>query len=213
MQVSDLLGLMANLSVGLDNTTPTERAIFLQYLNLAHFELYQETASFNQDLIIQEEHDTQEDNKNLIKLNNLPYTMNTVYDLTHKKVLERVSRIDLLGEDPGLTATGYPQKYLIRKQYLELYPVQTDVTQVSIWYIPQPTLLKENTEESDIPYPPAYHPVLVDGGLYYLFQEEGGFKNTTKENDARARWLAGKKMLLSYLYNSSGQSISTFQSA
>lgn len=85
MTVSDLLGLMANLSVGLDNTNAAERAIFLQYLNLAHFELYQETASFNQDLIIQEEHETQEDNVNLIELEHLPYTMNTVYDLTDRK--------------------------------------------------------------------------------------------------------------------------------
>lgn len=37
MQVSDLITLMGTLSVGSDNVTTAERAIFLQYLNLAHF--------------------------------------------------------------------------------------------------------------------------------------------------------------------------------
>ena len=84
------------------------------------------------------------------------------------------------------------------------------MTQVSVWYTPQPSLLTENTDESEIPYPPAYHPVLVDGGLYYLFQQEGGFKNTTKENEALIRWQNGKTRLLSYLYTSSGEFLPTF---
>ena len=211
MQVSDLLGLMANLSVGLDNTTPTERTIFLQYLNLAHFELYQETANFNQDLILQENLASPE-NTNTVTLSQIPYVMNAVYDVTHKQTLNRISRADLLSLDPALAATGTPEKYFIQKDSLQFYPTQTAVTQVSVWYTPQPSLLTENTDESEIPYPPAYHPVLVDGGLYYLFQQEGGFKNTTKENEALIRWQNGKTRLLSYLYTSSGEFLPTFSS-
>ena len=44
---------MGNLSLGNDNITQVERAIFLQYLNLANLELYQITANFNQDLLVQ----------------------------------------------------------------------------------------------------------------------------------------------------------------
>ena len=209
MQVSDLLGVMANLSVGLDNTTPTERTIFLQYLNLAHFELYQETANFNQDLILQENLASPE-NTNTVTLSQIPHVMNAVYDVTHKQTLNRISRADLLSLDPALAATGTPEKYFIQKDSLQFYPTQTAVTQVSVWYIPQPSLLTENTDESEIPYPPAYHPVLVDGGLYYLFQQEGGFKNTTKENEALIRWQNGKTRLLSYLYTSSGEFLPTF---
>lgn len=209
MQVSDLLGVMANLSVGLDNTTPTERTIFLQYLNLAHFELYQETANFNQDLILQENLANLE-NTNTVTLSQIPYVMNAVYDVTHKQTLNRISRADLVAQDPALAATGTPEKYFIQKDSLQFYPTQTAVTQVSIWYTPQPSLLTENTDESEIPYPPAYHPVLVDGGLYYLFQQEGGFKNTTKENEALIRWKNGKTRLLSYLYTSNGEFLPTF---
>jgi hypothetical protein len=81
-----------------------------------------------------------------------------------------------------------------------------------VWYIPQPPAFTEATEEKDIPYPIAYHPVLVDGALYYLFQEEGGFKSSRRENEAKARWETGKSKLLSYLHNSSGQTFSTFSS-
>lgn len=209
MQVSDLLVLMANLSVGLDNTTPSERAIFLQYLNLAHLELYQQTANFNQDLIIQETL-SNEENENTITLSQTPYVMNAVYDVMHKQVLDRISYTDLLMQDPALSATGNPKQYFLQKNLLQFYPTQTAITQVNVWYIPQPSLLTEMTAEEDIPYPLAYHPVLVDGALYYLFQQEGGFKNTTKENEARERWNIGKTRLLSYLYTSSGEFLSTF---
>lgn len=209
MQVSDILLLMGTLSVGNDNVTAGEKAVFLQYLNLAHFELYQETANFNQDLILQENLANLE-NTNTVTLSQIPYVMNAVYDVTHKQTLNRVSRADLLAQDPSLSATGTPEKYFIQKDSLQFYPTQTAVTQVSVWYTPQPSLLTENTDESEIPYPLAYHPVLVDGGLYYLFQQEGGFKNTTKENEALIRWQNGKARLLSYLYTSSGEFLPTF---
>jgi hypothetical protein len=72
--------------------------------------------------------------------------------------------------------------------------------------------LTEATAEAEIPYPVAYHPVLADGALYYLFQEEGGFKDAQKDIQARVRWETGKSRLLSYLYYSSGQAFSTFSS-
>jgi hypothetical protein len=86
------------------------------------------------------------------------------------------------------------------------------ITSINIWYVPQPIPLTEQTPEEDIPYPFAYHPVLVDGALYYLFCEEGGFKNLQKAQDAQRRWEVGQTRLLAYLYNSSGQLFSTFSS-
>ena len=95
---------------------------------------------------------------------------------------------------------------------IRFVPVQTAVTSIKVWYVPQPITLTEQTPEQDIPYPLAYHPVLVDGALYYLFQEEGGFKNLQKAQAAQARWELGKERLIAYLYNSSGTSFSTFSS-
>ncbi len=212
MQVAVLLTLMGNLSLGNDNITPSERALFLQYLNLAHLELYQITANFNQDLLLRENLANAQDS-NQIPLTQMPYLVSSVYDVTHKKKLIRRSLGDAIDDDPDFSQRGLPCQYFLQKNILQFIPAQTAVTPVVVWYCPQPSLLAEEMAEQDIPYPLAYHPVLADGGLYYLFQQEGGFKNTQKEDEANKRWEKGKSRLLSYLYTSSGQYISTFSNA
>ena len=211
MEVSTLLSLMGNLSLGNDNITQVERAIFLQYLNLANLELYQITANFNQDLLVQVTLANQVDS-NQVQLPETPYLVNSVYDLTHKRKLCRISLSDAIDRDGSKTSTGNPTRYFMQKDLLQFVPTQTAITSINVWYVPQPSTLTEQTPEQDIPYPLAYHPVLVDGALYYLFQEEGGFKNIQKAQAAQARWEVGQTRLLAYLYNSSGQLFSTFSS-
>ena len=216
MKIAELLTLMGHLSVGNDNITPTERAIFLQYLNLAHLELYQETANFNQDLLIMEnlanEEQARLEGTNTVKLSRMPYLVSSVYVLTNKQKLSRLSLGEAIENDPDLSSRGTPSAYFVQKDTIRFVPTQTTAIPVIVWYVPQPKTLAEAMEEGDIPYPVAYHPVLADGALYYLFQEEGGFKNTQKELEARERWKTGKSKLLSYLHNSSSQSFSTFSS-
>jgi hypothetical protein len=211
MQVSGLLNLMGNLSLGNDNITQVEQGIFLQYLNLAHLELYQVTANFNQNLLIQETVDNQA-SLNYAQLSKTPYLVYSVYDLTHQRQLRRISFTDAIERDPAFVSTGNPCQYFVNQDMICFVPVQTAVTSIKVWYVPQPISLTEQTPEEEIPYPVAYHPVLVDGALYYLFQEEGGFRDSQKSNDAAKRWDAGKTRLLSYLYNSSGVTLSTFSS-
>lgn len=212
MTVLEILKLMATLSVGTDNVTAGERGIFLQYLNLAHFELYQETASLNQDGWVSETL-TKPQNTQAVTLAQSPYCINKVYDRTHQKTLNRLSLADLLEKDPDRKATGSPSQYVIQGRELTVYPLQTPVLSLKVWYVPQPTALTEQTREQDIPYPLAYHPVLADGALYYLFQEEGGFKNPQKALAAEQRWEKSRLTLVSYLYQSSGQTLSTFSNA
>ena len=209
MQVSGLLNLMGNLSLGNDNITEVERAIFLQYLNLAHLELYQVTANLNQDLLIQE---TVQAGLNYAQLPEKPYLVNSVYDLTHQRKLRRISLTDAIERDPAFVSTGTPCQYFVKQNIIHFVPVQTAVTSINVWYVPQPITLTEQTTEQDIPYPLAYHPVLVDGALYYLFQEEGGFRDSQKSQAAQKRWETGKSRLISYLFNGSSQVLSTFSS-
>jgi hypothetical protein len=205
MQVSALLTLMGNLSLGNDNVTEVERAIFLQYLNLAHFELYQITANFNQNLIKKTEIDIGV-GKIDHDLGFTPYLVNAVYG---DKV--KLKHMSLLLEDvPIWRIPGTPEYYCIKKQIIIFAPKSKIPFSLMLYYVPQPVLFEKETPEGEIPYPLAYHPVLVDGALYYLFQEEGGFKNMQKSQGAQERWEIGKTRLLSYLYNSSGERLSTF---
>lgn len=209
MQVSDLITLMGTLSVGSDNVTASERAIFLQYLNLAHFQLYQETAAWNDDLLVAENLSTSAESP-VITLSQFPFAMNSVFDNTNKQALSQKSIRDIIVDDPLLSKSGEPQIFYVIKNRLNFYPVPSDIVEVKVWYTPQPSSLNENSEEQDIPYPVAFHQVLADGALYYLFQQEGGFKNTVKEGEARERWMTGKTSLLSYMYSNSAQYLSTF---
>jgi hypothetical protein len=174
-------------------------------------ELYQITANFNQDLLVQVTLANQVDS-NQVQLPETPYLVNSVYDLTHQRQLRRISLNDAITKDPAFIANGNPTQYFVKRDVLEFVPTQTAITSINVGYVPQPTTLTEQTPEQDIPYPLAYHPVLVDGALYYLFQEEGGFKNLQKAQAAQARWEIGQTRLLAYLYNSSGQLFSTFSS-
>ena len=211
MEVSALLSLIGNLSLGNDNITQVERAIFLQYLNLAHLELYQVTANFNQDLLIQETL-ANEEGKNYAQLPKKPYLVNSVYDLTHQRKLRRISLTDAIERDPAFVSTGNPCQYFVMQDKVHFVPVQTAVTSIKVWYVPQPITLTEQTPEEEIPYPAVYHPILADGALYYLFQEEGGFRDSQKSQAAQTRWETGKTRLISYLFNGSSQVLSTFSS-
>lgn len=209
MTVTELVNLMGTLSIGADNVTSGERSIFLQFLNLAHFELYQQTANFNEDLTRVEGVET-DPATSMASLSQAPYILQTVYDLTQKKCLSRLSHVSLSEDDPERIATGSPTHYLLQTNELEIYPHSSTPARLSVSYIQQPTPFSETTPETDIPYPLAYHPVLADGALYYLFQQESGFRNTTRESAAAARWELGKARLLSYLYGKSPSSLSTF---
>lgn len=209
MNVSDLLTLMGHLSLGNDNVSNAEREIFLQYLNLAHFELYQQTASLNMDLAWARTLTTEEGEISLT----LPvpvYIIQHVYDLTHHRSLTRVSVIELLQFNPESEGVGLPRFYYIIGPEMHFYPVPTSRLTVKVLYIPQPVSFREETLEDAIPYPLAYHPVLVDGALYYLFQDQSGFKNPLKMAEAKQRWKGGKSRLLAYLKGATGLSLSTF---
>ena len=211
MTIDQLLTLMGHLSLGNDNISDAEREIFLQYLNLAHFELYQETASLNVNLWRARTLTTEEGETSLT-LPEAPYIMQRVYDLTHHRPLTRASVAELLSLNPESGGVGPPRLYYAIGPELQFYPIPTSLLTVKVVYVPQPALLKAESLEEDIPYPLAYHPVLVDGALYYLFQEEGGFKNPQKAQAAEQRWEIGKSRLISYLYQASGSSFSTFSS-
>lgn len=209
MHVSDLLTLMGHLSLGNDNVSNAEREIFLQYLNLAHFELYQQTASLNMDLAWARTLTTEEGEMS-VRLPDPPYIMQRVYDLTHHRPLTRASVAELYQLNPESGGVGPPRMYYVIGPELQFYPLPTTTLTVKVLYIPQPVSFRQETVEDDIPYPLAYHPVLVDGALYYLFQDQSGFKNPVKMAEAKQRWKGGQSRLLAYLKGATGLSLSTF---
>ena len=206
MLVSEIIDLMGHLSIGRDNVSADEEKIFLKYINLAHFELYQRTAGLNADLLTKQTIASVDDT---LTLTTAPFLISSVIDTKNRIILKKVSIFE--GVESQLYAyESIPGQYYCQKNILHLVPSPKVPLSFDVWFVPQPAPLASSTFEADIPYPVAFQSSLADGGLYYLFQEEGGFKNSQKASEAQSRWLAAKSSLNAYLYNTGGNNLSTY---
>jgi hypothetical protein len=211
MTVKEIIQLMANLSIEQDNMIAQEESIFLRYLNLAHFELYEATASVNQGLI-----ENEKTGNTLVAneafLNKSPFSIVSVFDVSNSKLLKPVSLTNLLHEDANFNRTGKPELYYLQNQVINFYPVQSNLNTINLncWYVPMPEELKITDNSDAIPYPVFAHQILADGALYYLLNDKDGFNSSQKDNETKTRWAMGKSKLISYFYNRNNIRISTF---
>lgn len=210
MKISDILNFMGLIGVGTDTLSDADKAIYLQYINQAHYELYNSTAALNEDLIINEEKTTTVNVDN-VDLSTRPLSINKVYIDDYVNPLKQLRRLEFVDYTKQSTSPGYPCVFTFQLKKLSIYPIIKDITyDLDIWYTPEVTDLAENTPEDDIPYPISFHYVLREGALYYLFQDEGGFKNTEKIDKQLMKWEKGKQNLYSYLFHKTGEIVSTF---
>ena len=200
---------MSVQGVGIDTLSDSDKIIYLQHLNQAHYELYNHTAALNDDLIINEAKSTTA-NVNNINLSQRPLSINKIYVDDCATPLTEKQKMDFVDFTKKSTA-GYPCVFTWQVKKVSIHPIVKDITyDLDIWYTPQYVDLDEDTPEDDIPYPPLFHYVLLDGALYYLFQDEGGFKNSDKVVSQMAKWEKGKQDLYSYLFHKTGEIVSTF---
>ncbi len=213
MNVSGMLKLMKTLGIGQVYSDPDTQAIFLEFLNLAHDELYRETANLNSDIFIDETHTSLPD-QSFITLNQATFSISKVFPIGFKYELEGKSAIEFAEYRFENVYTSDPKIYYKKGNNINFYPFLSGVPYTfNAWSTPERTLLDINTPETAIPYPLSYQSVLVDGALYYLFQDESGFKNPKKEDQALRRWMKGKTDLTSYFKGSNKLKMSTFENA
>lgn len=208
MDVSQILTLLATLSIGLDEPTDSDIVVFMQYINLCYFEILQETIAQNPLVTI---------NHELLDCTdgNLPPTAETifdpllVYDIAKNMPLTGTTRDKVESIDPGLTKISAPLEWYYSSGIIKTYPISTslvaDGNGIGIKYIPQPDPLTEESLSSDILIPSLYQQVLADGASYYLFQSETGFKDQTKMQSSMMRWKEGKQRVFAYMKNISGK--------
>lgn len=212
MNVSDILDIVGDFSVSGSNVTDVQRTSFLRYLNLYKDSLYRKTAAMNGNLL-----QTQLFNENydagtgitLTGTTNLMF-VTSVINLQVNRALKQKSQIEAYQLYYGDTAfrSGLPQIYTVTSSYTTgefvvfLYPVPTqNPVNIIIGYLDNPEDFTEDTVSVAIPFPQLYHQVLVDGTLWYVFQEEGGFKDSIKASEAKNRCQQGEQELMSFLQN------------
>ena len=213
MNVAQMISLMGTLGIGETLAEDASKQIALQYLNLAHDQLYRETANINASIWVDETL-TSVNNNPTIVLSEIPFLIAKVFLKGQMCPLKPLSVLDFVQYQFDNLLQGPPLVYMFQLNTVSFYPSQPDTSyEFTVWYAPKRTPLNEFTTEDSIPYPAEYQSVLVDGALYYLFQDESGFKNPQKENEALRRWNQGRADLTAYLYGSNNQRISTFSNA
>lgn len=204
MTVLEMIQAMARMGIGLDDPTQDDRAVYLSYLNLAHLELYRKTAYCNPLIKPTEVIKKTLEQTGVIDLDDIPFMVKQVFDLTNKRLLVQTSYADLESKEPAMdNVTDAPYYWYQEADTICVYPKKKDID-IRIRYLEQPKPLTEETPEGDIPYPLAYHPVLIDGGCYYLFQGETGFKDQSRLGLVVGRWEKNRQELVSFLTNLSG---------
>jgi hypothetical protein len=210
VKIIEIVNLIATLGAGEENPSPSDREVFLKFLNLAYFEIYRKTFLNNPFArcyheIVNCVDGTVED------LQNQPIAIRQVYNKQTNKNLEKLNSDEILKEDPGLTMVGNPIGWYYFDNSINLYPNLPGDIPVGIRYYKDPETLTIETLESSIPFPAIFHPILVDGACYYLYQDEGGFKDGVKMKASMDRWSDGQSRLGTYLLSISGKnSFTTF---
>lgn len=214
MDVSEIITLLARLSIGLDKPDDEETVIYLQFINLAYFELLMATLNQSPTVVkLNERLDCT--NGILSNTSQEIFIPKGVYDIKTNRPLLGTSEEDVLKNDPALVKTGSPQTWYYANGVLNTYPLSTSLVikggGIGVRYIAKPPLLTALSQSADILIPSMYHQILVDGASYYVFQSEPGFKGENQMMSARVKWEDGKKKLFSYMENISGKKhLSTF---
>lgn len=213
MDVSEILKLLATLSIGLDDidvTNPNDGdvVVFMRYINLCYFEILQATISESPTVVkLHEKLDCAEGV--LESTSQAIFIPKTIYNISSNTPLTGTLEEDVLKKDPGLTKTGTPQEWYYANGVINVYPLAISLVDegggFGVRYIPQPSSLTLSSLSSDILIPPLYQQLLADGASYYLFQSETGFKDNMKMQASMARWEKGKQKLFAYMKNISGK--------
>jgi len=213
MDVSEILKLLATLSIGLDDidvTNPydSDVIVFMRFINLAYFELLQATIS-ESPLVVKLNEQLDCTNGALSSTSRNIFIPKHVYNIASNSSLSGTLEDDVLKQDPGLTKTGTPQQWYYANGVLNVYPLSTSLIAdgggFGVRYISEPSPLVYNSQSTDILIPSLFQNVLADGASYYVFQSETGFKDQNKMLAAQVRWENGKKKLFSYMKNISGK--------
>jgi hypothetical protein len=213
MLVGDVLNFASQLSMGLDSPTADDAAIWLGYLNLAHFELFAQTATVNAGIPLITDKLNVTDGV-CDPFTQSIYSVRSAYRIDINRVLQPTTYDKVLAQDPGGQILANPTHWYIINSILYTWPISTltieDGSGVGVIYNTQPIVFGMNDDLS-LYYPVAFHPLLIDGTCYYMFQSETGFKNQEKMRTAEMRWTKGKTNLFNYFIALGGKtSFSTF---
>lgn len=198
MDVKGLINLIGIRAFGVEQPTEVDEEIYLDVLNTVHFELYRKVALINP--YVEERFDEVDLSKGSLPLPSaplrpFPFMIKSV--LVEGNRLKQVPFGKIVENDPTFKGSGKAEFWGITARQLFVYPKYEG--KAFVHSIEAPKAFKEATLEDEIPYPPAYHDILVDGACAQVLQHDGGLKKGQEASFATARWKQGYSEFYQYL--------------
>ena len=195
MDVKEILALMAQTSIGIDNPTSMTQDLYLNYLNLYHFELYNKTFKINPFIAKDRIHWIDITNNIVIGEGDESLKANSILQLNKIHWIKTFDNKDV----------GDTLPYKIQDNVIIIdKPIgffKEEDNWISIDYIPNPVNLEQTTVKEDIPYPVAFQQVLVYGASYHMYQNEGGMRSTSQMQFNMVKCKEFENNLMTYLYD------------
>lgn len=193
------------------NPSDDDFLLYLDFLNQAHFELFNFTFMVNPRA---EKHHERE-----VALTDGAtdvvgtFKVTHVYLSTSNTILQPITPGYILTKDPGVKTTGTPRYWYFQNQKICIYPKPTqDEATIGYWGIKRPASLTIDSTSNDIPYEESYQPLLVDGTSYLIYQNDSGMKNSAELKSTLQRWQYGMRQFHSYLNSLSNTNITSVSS-
>lgn len=169
MDVSEMLTLVANVSVNEDEPDSVLTARHLRYLNLAYNRIWTRIAKANGNILETTQSVTVTSGAGT--LSPVPYKVQSVVDTTNGNILEFKNPLWLEEQNPDLDDTGTPKYcYISGSSTLNVYPSSSITARVR--YMPQITELTSSTTSANISLPAEHHQIIPVGALMWIFLDE-----------------------------------------
>lgn len=168
MNISDIINTIAVISFNDDNPSADDRVRILRYVNLANQEVFRKIYQIASPFI---------STSTTLTLTSGAATLPTdvfkivkVVDTTNTRILTEKSLEEIEDLDPALTSTGQPKYFYRDGASIKVWPTQ-DVS-LRFRYVQELSDLVDEASAASIVFPAAFHSLLIDGGLYYMFEDE-----------------------------------------
>lgn len=208
MNTTELIEYTNHLSTGKSNLTEKEKNLYLKFLNMANYELYN-LASTGLACITKKEEIFLDENSNAFVLPSDLFRISSVVANNSQKLTQ-----GLAGDTNLLEVKKYnilSNHLYTNTEYLDTKPhPKTDAMQkyISLYFVPNPATLalEERAEEGDVAksittpvLPKPFHIFLVHGAVYYFYFANKVFLD--KMAYIRTLWQEDKEILTKFKNN------------
>lgn len=198
MTPNDIITQVANISAGEDSPDSADTARILRYVNNGYRQVYRQVAKINKNKLLTAENVSITSGSGTMTVT--PLSIERVVDTTTDEILKEAD-IEWIEKylDADIDDTGSPEYFYWDGAGTTLKTFPLNTTTVRVRYLPAPTDLTSAGAETTISLPVAYHDILVEAALFYMYQDENDIRSAQEIQVAKFAYEEKLKGLMRYL--------------